>query len=125
MRRGQGATTTMIEGKRMQANTAKASRILYLKIKAPSADAANLILSLSNNAAPLYKAFGCAKIRLLRNADDRAQFLQMIEYETDASVESDRQKFASEPAMQNFIQAWRAMFPGTVDADVYEDVTEE
>ena len=115
----------MIEGKRMQANTAKASRILYLKIKAPSADAANLILSMIKNAAPLYRAFGGAKIRLLRNADDRAQFLQMIEYETDASVESDRQKFASEPAMQNFIQAWRAMFPGTVDADVSEDVTEE
>jgi hypothetical protein len=109
----------------MQANAAKTSRILYLKIKAPSADAASLILSMIKNAAPLYKAFGGAKIRLLRNADDHAQFLQMIEYETDPSVESGRHKFASEPATQNFVQAWRAMFPGTIDADIYEDVTEE
>ncbi|HET7191564.1 MAG TPA: hypothetical protein VFI98_06585 [Pseudolabrys sp.] len=109
----------------MQANTAKARRILYLKIKAPSADAAKLILSMIKNVSHLYKVFGGAKIRLLRNADDRAQFLQVIEYETDPSVESGRQKFASEPAMQNLVQAWRAMFPGTVDADIYEDVTEE
>jgi hypothetical protein len=109
----------------MQGKTAKASRILYLKIKTPSADAARLILSMIKNATPLYEAFGGAKIRLLRNADDHTQLLQMIEYETDPSVESNRQKIASEPATQKFVQAWRAMFPGTVEADIYEDFTEE
>jgi hypothetical protein len=31
---------------------------------------------------------------------------------------------ASDPTMQNFLQAWRAMFPGAADAEVYEDVGE-
>jgi hypothetical protein len=61
-------------------------------------------------------------VRLLRNADDQTQFLQIIEFQADVAVERSRQKMASDPAMQNFLQGWRAMFPGAADAEVYEDV---
>jgi len=107
----------------MPNDPAMAKRILCLRIRAPSADAAKLIVSMIKNAVPLYKTFGGTSVRLLRNADDQAQFMQVIEYETDAAIESGRQKLASEPAAQKFVQAWRAMFPGTVDAEIYEDVT--
>ncbi len=95
----------------MQANTAKASRILYLKIKAPSADAAELILSMIKNASHLYKVFGGAKIRLLRNSDDHAQFLQVIEYETDPSVESGRQKLPANRQCRIWFSRGARCFP--------------
>jgi hypothetical protein len=108
----------------MAAEAVKAKRVLYLKFRTPSADAATLLVSMMNNAAPLYKAFGDATIRLLRNADDPSQFLQVIEYEADAGLELNRQKLANEPMVQAYLQGWRAIFPGAVEIDVYEDVTE-
>lgn len=107
----------------MQNEMKTARRILCLKIRAPSADTASLMVSMIKNAVPIYKTFGGTSVRLLRNADDQAQFMQVIEYETDQAIESGRQKLASEPAAQKFVQAWRAMFPGTVDAEIYEDIT--
>lgn len=103
----------------------KAKRVLFLKVRTPSADAATLLMTMMNNAAPLYKAFGDAKIRLLRNADDPAQFLQVIEYEADPAIELNRQKLASEPMVQTYLHTWRSLFPGAVEIDVYEDVTEK
>ncbi len=76
------------------------------------------------SAAPLYQAFGDVRVRLLRNADDPAQFIQVIEYQADQAVEVSRQKMASDPITHNFVQAWRSLFPGAVEVDVYEDVTE-
>jgi hypothetical protein len=102
----------------------KAKRVLFLKVRTPSADAATLLMSMMNNAAPLYKAFGDAKIRLLRNADDPAQFLQVIEYQADPAIELNRQKLASEPMVQTYLHTWRSLFPGAVEIDVYEDVTD-
>jgi hypothetical protein len=49
----------------------------------------------------------------------------VIEYETDEAVEFNRQKLASEPIMQNYLQAWRTLFPGAMEIDVYEDITEK
>src|SRR6185437_16486843 len=95
MRWREGATAT-IGRSCMPNDQAMAKRILCLKIKAPSADAANLIVSMIKNAMPIYKTFGGTSVRLLRNADDQAQFMQVIEYETDAAIESGRQKLASE-----------------------------
>jgi hypothetical protein len=65
------------------------------------------------------------KIRLLRNVDDRAQFVQVIEYRAEASFEQGRQKLASDPMTQNIVQSWRALFPGAVELDVFEDVGAE
>lgn len=108
----------------MPNETAKANRILYLKMRTPSADAASMLVSMMKNTLPLFKAFGEAKVSLLRNVDDPSQFIQVIEYQTDRALELNRQKLASEPMVQNYLQAWRTLFPGAVEIDVYEDVTE-
>ena len=108
----------------MADDTSKAKRILHVKIKTPSADATTLLTNMMKNALPLYKTFGNAQVRLLRNADNQTQFLQVIEYEADPTFELNRQKLASDPIMHNYLQAWRTLFPGAIEIDVYEDVTE-
>lgn len=108
----------------MANDPAKTNRILHIKIKTPSADATTLLTTMMKNALPLYKAFGDAQVRLLRNADDKTQFLQVIEYQTDRTFELNRQKLASDPMVHNYVQACRTLFPGAVEIDVYEDVTE-
>ena len=108
----------------MAEQSAKLKRTLLLRLKAPTPDAAKVLGSMMQNTAAMYQTFGDAKVRLLRNADDPTQFLQIIEFQSDQAVERSRQKMASDPAMQNFLQAWRVMFPGAADAEVYEDVGE-
>ncbi|HTM73742.1 MAG TPA: hypothetical protein VL198_10970 [Pseudolabrys sp.] len=102
----------------------KLRRTLLLRLKAPTPDAAKMLGAMMQNTAAMYKTFGDAKVRLLRNADDQTQFLQIIEFQADQAIERSRQKMASDPAMQNFLQAWRSMFPGAADAEVYEDIAE-
>ncbi len=108
----------------MSNDAAKAYRILHVKIRTPSPDAAKLVASMMKNAAPMYRAFGDVRIRLLRNVDDQTRFLQVIEYQAEQIVEQSRQKLASDPITQNIVQAWRALFPGAIEVDVYEDVTD-
>ncbi len=73
-------------------------------------------------SAPFYQLFGNAQLKLLRNADDPAKFIQVIEYETPASFELNRQSIAADMRMQTFLQAWRAMLPGGLEIDVYQEV---
>jgi uncharacterized membrane-anchored protein YhcB (DUF1043 family) len=108
----------------MADESVKVRRTLLLRLKAPTPDAAKMLGTMMQNTAAMYQAFGDAKVRLLRNADDQTQFLQIIEFQADQAVERSRQKMASDPTTQNFLQAWRAMFPGAADAEVYEDVGE-
>lgn len=108
----------------MPNETMKAKRILYIKIRTPSADATKLMASMMKNAAAFYKAFADVHIRLLRNVDDHAQFLQVIEYQADPTIELNRQKLASDPMTRNYVQACRALFPGAIEIDVYEDITD-
>jgi hypothetical protein len=108
----------------MAEQSAKVKRTLLLRLKAPTPDAAKILGSMMQNTAAMYQTFGDAKVRLLRNADDQTQFLQIIEFQADVAVERSRQKMASDPTMQNFLQAWRVMFPGAADAEVYEEVGE-
>ncbi len=108
----------------MAEQSAKLKRTLLLRLKAPTPDAAKVLGSMMQNTAAMYQTFGDTKVRLLRNADDPTQFLQIIEFQADQVVERSRQKMASDPTMQNFLQAWRVMFPGAADAEVYEDVGE-
>jgi hypothetical protein len=108
----------------MTSDTAKANRVLCIKLKTPSADATTLVVTMMKNAFPLYKAFGDAQVRLLRNVDDQTQFLQVIEYQTDQAFELNRQKLASDPVVQTYLQTCRSLFPGALQIDVYEDMTE-
>jgi uncharacterized membrane-anchored protein YhcB (DUF1043 family) len=106
------------------AETEKAKRVLLVKISTPSADATTLLTTMMKNTLPMYQALADTRVRLLRNADNRAQFLQVIEYQTDQTFELNRQKLASDPLMHNYLQAWRTLFPGGVEIDVYEEITE-
>ena len=82
-----------------------------------------MLATMIKGAAPLYKAFGNVQIHLLRNADDPTRFIQVVEYQTENVLELSRQKLASDPIALNFVQAWRTLFPGTIEVDVYEDMT--
>jgi hypothetical protein len=108
----------------MSNDAAKTKRVLHVKIRTPSSDAAKLLATMMKNAAPLYRAFGDVRISLLQNVDDQAQFIQVVEYQADQALELNRQKLASDPITHNFVQAWRSLFPGAIEIDVYADVTE-
>lgn len=98
-------------------------RTVHLKFTLPGADPAQL-LAVMNAAAPFYQFFG-ARHRLLQNVDDPARFIQVIEYEAPTSLEVNRQRIASDPHLQVYLQAWRTMLPGAVEIDVYRDVEGE
>jgi hypothetical protein len=105
----------------MAAGDPKVVRILHFKFTLPSADPAQLS-ALIKSAKPFYEFFGTTRVHLLQNVDDPGRFIQVIEYETDEAVEINRQRIASDPRLQGFLQAWRAMLPGAIEVDVYEEV---
>jgi hypothetical protein len=107
----------------MASKPKKVDRILVIKIKLPTADAINSLSMMMKSAAPFYSAFGDAQVRLLRNVDNPSEVIQIVEYEAEHAVELNRQKLASDPMARNFVQAWRMLFPGGVEMDVYEDIT--
>ena len=105
----------------MAEGASKVVRTLHLKFTLPGADPAQLS-AMIKSAKPFYEFFGTMRVRLLQNVDDPARFIQVIDYETDEAVEINRQRIASDPRLQGFIQAWRAMLPGAVEVDVYQEV---
>jgi len=102
----------------------KVWRTLHLKFTLPGAESEHL-LAVMRAAAPFYQLFGNANFRLLRNADDPTKYIQVIEYETPEAFELNRQTLASDMRFQTFIQGWRAMLPGALEVDVYQDVTKK
>ena len=102
---------------------AKLRRILHFKFKFASAEPAPLAKMVKASSA-FYAMFGGSQIKLLQNADDPTQFVQVMEYEAPEFMELNRQRVASDPRVQGFLQAWRALVPGGVEIDVYEDVTD-
>jgi hypothetical protein len=96
-------------------------RILHFRFTLTGADPAQL-LTMMKAAAPMYAMFGHAQMRLLQNVDDPSRFIQMIEYEAPEAVEINRQRIASDPRVQGYLQAWRSMMPGAVEVDVYQEI---
>ena len=74
----------------MSNEEAKTNRILYVKIRTLSSDSTAVLATMIKNSVPLYSAWGDVRMRLLRNVDDPAQFLQIIEYQTDPELEAPR-----------------------------------
>ena len=99
----------------------KIKRTLQLRFTLPSADSGQLA-AMIKAAAPFYQMFGNAEVRLLQNVDDPAKFVQQIEYEAQEDWELNRQKLASDPRMQVYLQTWRTMFPGALEIDVFQEV---
>ncbi|HZC57349.1 MAG TPA: hypothetical protein VE396_15105 [Xanthobacteraceae bacterium] len=100
---------------------AKVRRTLQLRFTMPSADSGQLI-AMIRAAAPFYQMFGKAEVRLLQNVDDPAKFVQIIDYDANEDWELNRQRIASDARMQVYLQAWRTMFPGALEIDVFQEV---
>jgi hypothetical protein len=98
-------------------------RILQLKFTLPTSEPARFVAFLKA-AEPYYELFGGRQVRLLQNVDHPAQFIQIVDYEVNASVETSRAQIAGDPRLQAFLQAWRSMFPGTVEIDIFREVAE-
>ena len=78
--------------------------------------------SMLRAAQPFYEVFGAGRARLLQNVDDPARFVQEIEYDTHEIVEINRQRVASDPRVQTYLQTWRSLLPGGIEIDVYREV---
>ncbi len=100
---------------------AKVRRTLQLRFTLPSTDSGQLA-AMIKAAAPFYQMFGKAEVRLLQNVDDPAKYVQIIDYDADEEWELSRQRIASDPRMQVYLQTWRSMFPGALEIDVFQDV---
>jgi len=96
----------------------KIRRILHFKFAL--AGASEQMIAMMKSAAPLYQMFGDAQVRLMQNVDDPSRFLQEIEYEAHEAIEMNRQKLASDPRVQTYLQAWKAMFPGAIEIEVFK-----
>ena len=98
-------------------------RTVQLKFTLPTVSSSHLA-SMLRAAAPFYEAFGSRRIRLLQNVDDPARFIHEIEYDTPELIELNRQRVASDPRVQAYLQTWRSLLPGAVEIDVYQEVDE-
>ena len=96
-------------------------RVLQIKMRALGEPAQ--VLALIRSSAPFYRTMGGTGFRVLQNVDDPAQLLVEIESASNAALELNRHKLASDPMVRTFLQGWRAILAGSADMDVYEDVT--
>jgi hypothetical protein len=92
-------------------------------MRAPTQDTSQLLAFL-RAAIPFYQGIAGGRVRLFRNVDDPSQFIQTVEYETPQSFELNRHQIASDPRMRAYLEGWRTMFPGALEIDVFEDVTD-
>ena len=99
----------------------KVRRTLQLRFTLPASDSTQLI-AMIKAATPFYQMFGKADVRLLQNVDDQSKFVQEIEYEAEEDWELSRQRIASDPRMQVYLQTWRNLFPGGLEIEVYQEV---
>ena len=98
-------------------------RVLQLKFTLPTTEPTQFVAFIKA-AEPYYELFGGRAVRLLQNVDQPAQFVQIIDYEVHESLETNRQQLAGDPRLQTFLHAWRSMFPGTVEIDVFREFPE-
>jgi hypothetical protein len=104
----------------MMADETKVVRTLHLRFTLPTADSAQL-RAMSQALRSFYEFFGGTRVHLLQNVDDPTRFIQVIEYETAEALELNRQRIASDPRLQTYLQAWRTILPGAIEIDVYRD----
>jgi hypothetical protein len=104
----------------MAGETQTVRRTVQFRFTLPAADAGHLA-ALVRAATPFYEAFGGQRVRLLQNVDDPARFIHEIEYDTHEMMEMNRQRIASDPRVQAYLQTWRTLLPGSVEIDVYKE----
>jgi hypothetical protein len=96
-------------------------RVLQFRFTLPTTEPTQF-LAFIRAAEPYYELFGGKQVRVLQNVDQPAQFIQIIDYEVHESLETNRQQLAGDPRLQAFLQGWRALFPGTVEVDVFREI---
>ena len=99
----------------------KVRRTLRLQFTLPAAEPGQIV-AMVKASAPFYEFFGSTQVKLMQNVDDPAKFIQVIEYEADETLEINRQRIAGDPRMQAYLQAWRAVLPGGVEIDVFQEM---
>jgi hypothetical protein len=97
-------------------------RVLQFRFTLPTTEPTQF-LAFIRAAEPYYELFGGKQVRVLQNVDQPAQFIQIIDYEVHESLETNRQQLAGDPRLQAFLQGWRALFPGTVEVDVFREIS--
>jgi len=97
-------------------------RTVQFKFTLPTTDSTQLV-SMLKSTAPFYEAFGSRRVRLLQNVDDPTRFVHEIEYDTPEVIEINRQRVASDPRVQVYLRTWRSLLPGSVEIDVYQEVS--
>jgi hypothetical protein len=95
-------------------------RVLQLRFMLPTTDPAALVAFI-NAAKPFYEFFGGHHTRLLQNVDRPTQFIQILDYEIDAALETSREQVAGDPRLQALLQSWRAIFP-SMEIDIFREV---
>jgi len=96
-------------------------RTLQFKFTLATGDASQLTTMLKMGW-PFIAAFGGKRVRLVQNVDDPNRVVQEVEYVLHEALEHNRQKMASGPRVQAYLQTWRRMLGGAVDVDVYEEI---
>src|SRR5262245_24047255 len=99
-------------------------RTVQFKFTLPTANSSHLA-SLLTAAAPFSAACAARRSRQLQNVDDPARFIHEIEYETHEVIEFNRQRVASDPRVQAYLQTWRSLLPGSVEIDVYQEAGDQ
>jgi hypothetical protein len=95
---------------------------VQFKFTLPTMDSGQ-IASMLKSATPFYEAFGSRRVRLLQNVDDPTRFIHEIEYDTPEVIEFNRQRVASDPRIQAYLRTWRSLLPGSIEIDVYQEVS--
>jgi len=99
------------------------NRTLHLRFTLPTTADPEQVVAFIKAAQPYFGLFGGREVRLLQNVDYPSQFIQILDYDVHESFESSRQQIACDPRLQAFLQGWRQMFPGTIEVDVFREVT--
>lgn len=99
------------------------NRTLHLRFTLPSTADPEQVIAFIKAAQPYFGLFGGREVRLLQNVDYPSQFIQILDYDVHSSLETSRQQIACDPRLQAFLQGWRQMFPGTIEVDVFREVT--
>ena len=85
--------------------------------------ASEQMIAMIKSSAPMYQMFADAKVRLLQNVDDPEPLPSGDRVRRAGSPWSSTA--SSSPAMcgcRAYMQAWRSMFPGAVEIDVFKVV---
>jgi hypothetical protein len=81
------------------------------------------LVAFLHKAIAYYEKPGGIAVRLLRDAEDLDAFIEVIEYENDASYVADQRRVDTDPVMIALLEEWRGLLAGPVDVQTLRDET--